>query len=264
MMKRMFVYISALLFVVGCGMGNEEATPANEQDAPGSKVVVIKTPSQSDSELDEFVDEEKAAEDEPSDSEVIVVSVEPKSKEIEEEAVVGQEVAIAEDESSDSEVVAVSVELKPTEVEETVVSEENGEIEGGEEIELVETTSAEQSEAAGETVASVKPAVCRGTLAQLKNSCEFMPEWLNNIQATGEDITISSSRHGVAVTWNNGVLENGTFVSGLWKNGTCKGGTMAFVIWDEGVWEEGCVWKNGLWNGGACQAEDCSHAIVLN
>lgn len=132
------------------------------------------------------------------------------------------------------------------------------------EIDQAESSFEPHSAVAGVTSEFFKPASCRGTIAQLKNSCEFMPEWLKNVQAEGEDVIIRRSRHGVTVIWNNGTFEGG-FFKGLWKNGTCKNGTMKSVIWDKGIFEEGCVWESGLWNNGECRAENCDHTKkVLN
>ena len=113
---------------------------------------------------------------------------------------------------------------------------------------------------AGAVPARLELNSCRGDLTQLKQSCEFMPEWLKNVQASGEDVTIERNKHGVTVVWNSGTFEGGSF-KGLWKNGSCRGGVMESVVWDQGVFDTGCVWKNGLWKDGVCQAEDCSHTV---
>lgn len=290
-MKYLIICMSALLLVLGCGK-EEEQTSTEKQDGKPNFVLVKVGQKEKGSSLDlmdELEDEEVDSVEETAVSEdAVVLEENPSSEELqvtasvqetdEDQVVPAEEEQTAETdlvessvaESVDDEELGIVV-VESTESEEPVVSGE----EAGEEQRETASVEADTAEDSTETnfeppgaVAeltrgSLKPAACRGTLKQLKNSCDFIPEWLKDVQASNEDVTVRRSRHGVTVTWNQGTFEGGVF-KGLWRNGTCKKGTMSAVIWDQGVFEEGCVWKSGLWNSGDCQAEDCSHTVKSN
>ncbi len=293
-MRFLLICISVLFFAFGCGKPDEDETQsdAKDQESPPNLVFIKTEPPKNDLDLeDQLRGEEPAERPTASEEEEQTISAvenspledartptsaieNPPPSAVEEQTIT----AAAKEEQID-----ISIESEPPDLlaeqtkAETETAEQSTEEEGAVEEDGLNDGQIETAAVVGETelnqAGSVKPpavqietksffplepAVCRGNLEWLKNSCEFMPEWLKNVQAKGEDITIKRSRHGITVIWNSGIFEGGSF-RGLWKNGACRGGVMESVVWDQGIFDTGCRWKNGLWKDGICQAEDCSH-----
>ena len=289
--KYLLIFISIFLFTLGCGNEGKEESASNERnESVQPELVFMKTKNTNPKKdildlADELkstkksvIDEKRIQQEEQLPDETKTDSLEENpttvliakfsSDEPEEEplGVVKEQAPAAFEELAveDNAVEEVFTESIDDEQALVVVEEDSSEKDLPEE-NLAENDSSgdvsEQSDAVVETassVASLSLAVCRGALTQLKNSCDFMPEWLKNVQAENEDVTIRRTKHGIVVTWNKGIFKGGVF-KGLWRDGTCERGTMESVIWDQGVFGKDCVWKNGLWGGGSCQAEDCSH-----